>query len=55
MDKLSSIVFISISVGLVVHGSLFKDIHLVVEDLHKLNNAINTCLINLNIILDARR
>ena len=34
-----------------MHGLLFKDTNLVAKDPLKLNNAINTCLINLNITL----
>ena len=41
----------SITVGLIIHGSLFKDTHFVAKDLLKLDNAINTYLINLNITL----
>ena len=32
-------------------GSLLKDTHLVAKDPVKVNNAINACLINLNVIL----
>ena len=34
-----------------MHGSILKDTQLFDKDLLKLNNAINTCLISLNIIL----
>ena len=37
--------------GLNKHGSSFRDIHFVANDTIKFNNAINFCLINLNIIL----
>ena len=43
--------FKSIRVGLARHVSLFKDTYLVVKDSLKINNAISTCLINLNFIL----
>ena len=47
------------TVGLAIHGLLFRDIHFVrsqtlatrTNDLLKPNNAIKVCLINLNIIL----
>ena len=38
-------------VGLVMHGLLFKDTHFVANDSPKLNYAINTYLISLNINL----
>ena len=41
---------LSKKVGIIMHGSLLKDIHFVAKDPLKLNNAINTCLIYLNII-----
>ena len=34
-----------------MHDSLFKDTYFISKDLLKLNNAKNTCLINLKIIL----
>ena len=34
-----------------MHGSLFKDAYIVAKHTLKLKNAINNCLINLNIIL----
>ena len=43
--------FKSIRAGLNKHGSSFRDIHFVANDTIKFNNAINFCLINLNIIL----
>ena len=43
--------FKPITVGLSIDDSLFKDMHLVAKDPLKLNNAINTCLINLNIYI----
>ena len=36
--------------GIAKHGSLLKDMYFVAYDALKLNNAITTCLINLNII-----
>ena len=44
---LSSLGFISIRVGLTIHGSSFKIRHLVAEEILKLNNTIN----RLNIVL----
>ena len=43
--------FKSIRAGLNKHGSSFRDIHFVANDTIKFNNAIDFCLINLNIIL----
>ena len=40
-----------ISVGLEIHGWLCKAIQFVANDPVKFNNAISTCLINLNVIL----
>ena len=34
-----------------MHGSLFRDTHLVAKVSLKINNTVNTCLIRLNIIL----
>ena len=34
-----------------MHGLLFKDKHCVAKDPLKFNNAINICLINLNLVL----
>ena len=48
---LSSTGNILIRVGLIMHGSPFKNRHFAAKDLLKLNNTINTCLIKLNIIL----
>ena len=36
-----------------MHGWLFKDINYVANDALKFNNAINICLINLNVILNS--
>ena len=41
---MSSIGFRSIKVDLIIHGSSFKDKHVVVNDPPKLNNVINTYL-----------
>ena len=38
--------------GSTMHAWLLKDINYVANDALKLNNAINTCLINLNVILN---
>ena len=38
-------------VGLNLHGSSFRNRHLVAKDSLKLNNTINTCLLRLNSIL----
>ena len=38
-------------VGPVTHGSLFENIDFVANDLLKLTNTINTCLVSPNIIL----
>ena len=43
--------FTSITVGLAWHGWLFKDTHFVATDPLKHDSPINTCLINLHIII----
>ena len=41
----------SIRVGVAVSGLLFQDMHFAANNMLKLNDKINICLINLNIIL----
>ena len=45
-SKLTMNGFESIRVGVIIHCSLFNDIHLVAKDSPEFNNTINTCLIS---------